>query len=151
MDGCSRRSMDGDTGNVARTSKVSPTVGPDSGVTQTKTEAMLDYFPHYRQCNTKPVKLVPRSLKVLPTSRITYRALLRLLHWICLSKRPDTSHSFDTNPLQTTNINDAVTINDHKPGAPVHEATNAEGLPGLPSSSATPLFEEANIQHLRKI
>ena len=138
MDGCSRRSMDGDTGNVAGTSKVSPTVGPDSGVT------------HYQHCNTKPVKLAPHYLKLLPTSRITYRALLRFLHSSCLSKRLDTSHPFDTNPLQTTNINDAVTITDHKPGASVHEATDPEGLPGLPSSSATPLFEEANIQHLRK-
>ena len=51
---------------------------------------------------------------------------------------------------QITNINDTITINDHNPNASDREATNQEGLPKFPNSSATTLFEGANTQHIRE-
>ena len=39
---------------------------------------------------------------------------------------------------------------DHNLGEPIHEATNPECLPFFPNPSASPLFDEANAQHVRE-
>ena len=39
---------------------------------------------------------------------------------------------------------------DHNLGEPIHEATNPQGLPFFPNPSASPLFDEANAQHVRE-
>lgn len=54
-------------------------------------------------------------------------------------------------PRQTPNVNDTITINDHNSNASNREATNQEGIPDFPNSSATTLSEEDSTQYIREI